>query len=262
MIDQTNGDAYIDGEKIGNQKIQLELGYCPQHPILFDELSVESNLLFYSRIKGIPKKYEKQKVREMLRRVKLLSLGSNSIVSSLSGGMRQRLSIAVALIGDPTVMLLDEPTSDLDPISKRAIWEIISELKEDKSIILTTHSLEEAEVLCDRIGIISKGELQCLGTSIHLKNKFTKGITLVVNFEDGDDEIIKDYIFNLLPKSEMIKSMQGSITFKFMKDDMKLSKLFETIKNEKKINKIQTWSISNSTLEDVYLNIINDDTSL
>ena len=103
-------------------------------------------------------------------------------VDELSGGQKQRLSIAIALLGDPEVIFLDEPTSALDPHSRRYTWEFIEELKEDRdrTIVLTTHSMEEAEVLCDRIGIMALGEMQCLGTSTDLKRRYGAGYTFLV----------------------------------------------------------------------------------
>jgi ABC-type multidrug transport system ATPase subunit len=89
--------------------------------------------------------------------------------------MRRRLSVAMALAGDPAVVYLDEPTSGLDPASRRQLWDIISSSKEGRSLILTTHSMEEADVLCDRISIMSKGKLQCIGTALHLKKKYGFG---------------------------------------------------------------------------------------
>jgi len=188
ISDQTFGEVFIQGieKNLNLEKIQLEIGYCPQFPLLFEDLSVESNLLFYSRMKGIPRNFENENLKKILKKVKLNSLGSNSIVSSLSGGMKQRLSLAIALVGNPSVLLLDEPTSDLDPTSKRAMWDILSEIKQNKSIILTTHSLEEADVLCDRIGIISHGELQCIGSSSRLKSKFGQGYSISIFFEPNN----------------------------------------------------------------------------
>lgn len=258
LTEKTMGDVFFNGKDLNFnlEAIQLEIGYCPQFPLLFNELSVESNLLFYSRLKGIPRSMEYENVKRILKKVKLLSLGSNAIVSSLSGGMRQRLSLAVSLIGSPSVLLLDEPTSDLDPTSKRAIWDILSEIKEDKSIILTTHSLEEAEVLCNRIGIISHGQLQCLGTPSDMKTKFGSGYSLIVTFDSKLKQKVKDEIYKMIPKAIISKESSDIIIYKFSKNDIRLSDLFDQLKDMKEL--INDCSVSTSTLEDVYLNIINE----
>lgn len=108
-------------------------------------------------------------------------------MSQLSGGMKRRLSLAIALVGKPKLILLDEPTSGLDPETRRAIWDIINLQRQDKSLILTTHNMEEADVLCSRIAILSKGKLLCIGTQLHLKNKFGKGYSLSITVQQGKE---------------------------------------------------------------------------
>ena len=127
----------------------MSIGVCPQHDILWDDLTVGEHLLFYARLKGVPSSQERAKVIESLERVRLVPF-ENRLTRGLSGGEKRRLSIAIALVGDPTVVFLDEPTTGLDPEVRRLIWNIISEAKVGRTIILTTHSMEEAEVLCQK----------------------------------------------------------------------------------------------------------------
>ena len=106
----------------------------------------------------------------------------NTKASGLSGGMRRRLTIAMAILGNPPIVLMDEPTTGLDPDNRQQVWKIIQSLKSpDRLILLTTHSMEEAEALCTRIGIMAHGRLMCVGSSQHLKTQFGKGYTLTVN---------------------------------------------------------------------------------
>lgn len=98
---------------------------------------------------------------------------------SYSGGMRRRLSVAVALIGNPKLVILDEPTTGMDRITRRHVWDIIENTKKGRAIFLTTHTMEEADILSDRIGIMAKGRLRCIGTSIRLKSKFGTGFMLM-----------------------------------------------------------------------------------
>jgi ABC-type multidrug transport system ATPase subunit len=259
MASPTYGDVFINGMNldVNMEKLQLLIGYCPQHPLLFDDLSVESNLLFYSRLKGIPRSIEYANMKHILKRVKLLSLGSNSTVASLSGGMKQRLSLAIALVGNPAVLLLDEPTSDLDPMSKRAMWDILMEIKENKSIILTTHSLEEAEVLCDRIGIISHGELQCIGTTTRLKSKYGMGYLLSVYFDRANSQDVQNFVEKTISDVKLVSEEPEMMKFSFSKNIIKLSSLFDVMKDQ---ILIRDFSVSNSTLEGVYVNIVNEGT--
>jgi len=137
---------------------------CPQHDILWDDLTIEEHLLFYARIKGIPPEKEQEAVQKAMDTVSLTKY-KNSLSKNLSGGEKRRLSIAIALIGDGKVVFLDEPTTGLDPEVRRLIWDIINNAKSGRTIILTTHSMEEAEVLCQKIGIMARGTLRCLGVA-------------------------------------------------------------------------------------------------
>lgn len=112
-------------------------------------------------------------------------------MKELSGGMKRRLSLGISIVGNPQIVFLDEPTTGLDPENKRQIWEILSNCKENKCIILTTHLMEEVEVLSDRIGIIVHGSLKCLGTQHKLKKEYGKGFKLVLNLTNVSNEAIK-----------------------------------------------------------------------
>jgi ABC-type multidrug transport system ATPase subunit len=261
ITDQTSGDVFVNGYNINTQlsKIRQNLGYSPQHPILFKDLSVLGHLLFYSRLKGIPAKYELINAKNILKYVKLDGLtGSNSIATRLSGGMQQRLSLAISLIGNPGTVILDEPSSGLDPYTKREVWTIISKIKQNKCVLLTTHSLEEADVLCDKIGILAKGRLQCIGNQSHLKNKFGNNYHLMINCDKKKIEEVKKYISELLPSSELGRSFGGHLIFKVQKKDMKIVDLIDKIEEEKVEHFIYEWAVSDTTLEDVFMNIVKE----
>ena len=110
----------------------------------------------------------------------LLSHVANAQVKTFSGGMKRRLSVGIAGIGNPRVVFLDEPTTGMDPVSRRQVWKLIQRLKRNRVLVLTTHAMEEADVLSDRIGVIVDGELRCVGTSLFLKNTFGDGYKLNV----------------------------------------------------------------------------------
>jgi ATP-binding cassette subfamily A (ABC1) protein 5 len=100
------------------------------------------------------------------------------MAKSLSGGQKRKLCIAIALIGDPKILILDEPTSGMDPTSRRAVWSLLQNLRQDKVILLTTHFMDEADILADRKAILTKGHLRCIGSSLFLKNRFGLGYHL------------------------------------------------------------------------------------
>ncbi len=160
---KTAGEIYIKGAKIeeNTNKIKEIMNVSPQETAIAPNLTVKENLNFIAGIYSIKNKEEK--VSEL---IKLFNLDEhqNKKASTLSGGLKRRLSIAMALINEPKILFLDEPTLGLDVISRRELWGIINSLKGKTTIILTTHYMEEAESLSDRIGIMEKGELKFVGT--------------------------------------------------------------------------------------------------
>lgn len=134
-------EIVINNSNIGNiGEVRKHIGVCPQFDILWGELTAEEHLKLFGRLKGIPKNFLDSKVNQVLRFVSLLSEKKNR-VSSFSGGMKRRLSLAVAAIGDPKIIFLDEPTTGLDPKVRQQVWTLIEKLKKHKSVILTTHSM-------------------------------------------------------------------------------------------------------------------------
>lgn len=125
-------------------------------------------MYLFGRVQGIPVEELQGEVERRISQVALED-AADLVSGAYSGGMKRRLSVAVALMGDPEVVYLDEPTTGMDPVSRRHVWDIIEEAKKGRAVILTTHSMEEADILGDRIGIMARGRLRCLGSSIRLK---------------------------------------------------------------------------------------------
>lgn len=165
LIQPTSGDATLKGESIVSQpqKVKEIINVSPQETAVARNLSVKENLELIANIYGFDKQKTALKVEEMLRSFGLSEVSKDK-AKTLSGGMQRRLSIAMALISEPQIVFLDEPTQGLDVISRRELWTAIEKLKGNVTIILTTHYMEEAEALSDRIGIMSKGELKATGT--------------------------------------------------------------------------------------------------
>lgn len=172
LLKPTSGDALINDFSINKEsnKIKNIINVSPQETAIARNLTVKENLLFIAEIYGFNKTEALNKALEMCKKLGLESV-YNKKTKQLSGGVMRRLSIAMSLITNPKILFLDEPTLGLDVISRRELWNIIKELKGKKTIILTTHYLEEAEKLSDRIGIISNGKLKSVGTSLELIEK-------------------------------------------------------------------------------------------
>ncbi len=177
----TSGDALLLGHSINEhrQEIKEIINVSPQETAIARSLSVRENLELIAGIYGIDKKTAKAKAQEMLEAFELTEV-AKSKAKTLSGGMQRRLSIAMALITSPQILFLDEPTLGLDVLARRELWKVINKLKGKVTMILTTHYMEEAEQLSDRVGIMEKGRLKAVGTPAQLIER-----TDTKNFEDA-----------------------------------------------------------------------------
>ncbi len=181
LLEPTSGDALIEGKSIIKESHEVKklTGISPQETATAKKLTVFENLEFIAEVYGAKSKEAKAKAGEMLERFSLSDRAKDK-AKSLSGGMARRLSIAMALINEPKVLFLDEPTLGLDVRARRELWRVVEELKGKMTVILTTHYLEEAEALCDKIAIMSEGKLRALGTA----NEITESAGCK-NFEDA-----------------------------------------------------------------------------
>ena len=152
-------------------------GVCPQHNSLFEVLTCREHLRFYGIIKGVGEEQIDAEIEKSLSDVSLADQG-DIVSSELSGGQKRKLSLAIALIGNPKVIFLDEPTAGMDPASRRHMWSMLKERQAGKVILLTTHFMDEADILADRKAFVKKGRLVCCGSSLFLKNKFGVGYHL------------------------------------------------------------------------------------
>ena len=137
-------------------------------------MTAMEHMRMFSRIKGVPSEEIEEASIALLDQVGLEDV-KNAQCSCFSGGMKRRLSVAISAIGNPSVIFFDEPTTGMDPVSRRAVWQLMQDLKKDKTIILTTHAMEEADALADRIAIVVDGRIKCIGTPLNMKNTFGDG---------------------------------------------------------------------------------------
>lgn len=177
----TSGDATVYGHSVRGEMAALRplLGVCPQHDVLFDRLTGAEHVRLFAALKGVPRGGRDAEVARRLEQVGLTDVGGRA-AGLYSGGMRRRLSVALALVADPKIVFLDEPTTGMDPIARRGVWDAIQSAKADRVIILVTHSMEEAEKLADGVAIVSRGRLRVLGTPLRLKAHFGAGYRLSV----------------------------------------------------------------------------------
>jgi len=186
LLRPTSGQVFIHGEEIttGRQKVKTKLGVCPQETVLWPELTVSEHLSLIGRMYDVPAKTLRADAERLIEE---FSLGEkrNQPVKRLSGGLKRRLNLALALVHGPDVIMLDEPSAGLDPQSRALLWERITRLTEDgrRTVILTTHSMEEADRLSDRVGILDHGRMLVLDAPDTLKRSIGEGDVLEVDLD-------------------------------------------------------------------------------
>jgi ABC-type multidrug transport system ATPase subunit len=256
----TAGDAILDNHSILRDisKIHAVMGVCPQHDILWIDLTAIEHLLFYGRLKGYKGKQLKQNIRKILASVNLTEF-ANVKAGKFSGGMKRRLSVACSLIGSPAIVFMDEPSTGLDPASRRQLWDVISAAKGNKSIILTTHSMEEADVLCDRIAIMASGEMQCIGVAPILKRRFGKGYTCQITTADKSQakyQEIDEFVHELFPTAKLLEEpIMGVSKYEVAREEVQLSVVFDKLEERKEALGITDYGFTETTLEEVFLKL-------
>ncbi|CAG0881515.1 unnamed protein product [Darwinula stevensoni] len=252
----TGGTALVNGYDIRRsmEKVRDSLGLCPQHCMLFPELTVAEHIFLFGQLRGLTKKESMNVGRRYADRI-LIPLGS--LARNLSGDMKRKLSLIISLIGNTKVVILDEPTTGLDPEDRRIIWDILQEEKRDRTILLTTHYMEEADVLGDRIAIMAHGQLQCVGSSMFLKKHYGSGYTLTVtktsDFQAGE---VLSILQNSCPEAELRGSTGSEESYMLPSSTAQaFPSVLESLEKTKAQLGIRSFSISATTLEEVFLRV-------
>ena len=234
----SSGDATLAGLDLLTDihKCRRKIGFCPQFDALFELLTAREHLDLYARIKGIEEQYIEAVVDAKINEMGLTEY-ADRYAGTYSGGNKRKLSVAIAMIGEPSIVFLDEPSTGMDPVARRFMWDVISDIvttREKCSLILTTHSMEECEALCTRIGIMVGGVLRCLGSAQRLRNKYGNGFQIEFGFEIPNHENIES------KRAEIL----GLLSLPYEKD----SETDETLTRDQldilftKMNKKDAWS--------------------
>lgn len=174
------GAAYVQGLNLKTDMTNVyhKIGYCPQFDALLDNLTGRENLKIFCLLRGV-RPVNIKNISEDLGKTFGFTKHMDKKTKNYSGGNKRKLSAAIAVIGSPAIIYMDEPTTGMDPAARRHLWNIVCRLRDGgKSIVLTSHSMEECEALCTRLAVMVNGELKCIGSTQHLKNKFSKGRVL------------------------------------------------------------------------------------
>ncbi len=245
---RTSGELEILGKEPNDQgpEIRAHLGVVPQKDLLDRELKVWENLMVYGRYFGLSRKWLKGKIEELLDFAQLQDK-RNAKADDLSGGMQRRLAIARGLVNEPEILLLDEPTTGLDPQARHILWDRLFRLKEQGvTLVITTHYMDEAEQLCDRLIVMDKGEIMAEGAPADLIKQYSSKEVVEVRFGADRNEVVAKELegmgdrIEVLPDRILIYTEQGEAL---------LAKIIESGKNP------ITSLVRRSSLEDVFLRL-------
>jgi ATP-binding cassette, subfamily A (ABC1), member 3 len=261
----TFGDAFVNNFSITTNcsTARRNLGICMQQDVIWDDISIIDHLYLFGRLRGVRGAALKEDVDKMIE-----SLGfpekAHSAAGTLSGGQKRRLCVGISMVGGNSVVYLDEPTAGLDPVSRRQLWELVERNREGRAILLTTHFMDEADVLGDRIAIVKEGRLRAIGSSRYLKKTFGLGYLLKFSLAGGSSKSdeIKDMIQEFIPDADVISNAGTELSLRLPKDGTdQFPKMFAQIEYSFERLGIKSYGIETSTLEEVFMRIVNEDTA-
>ncbi|XP_073435875.1 ABC-type organic anion transporter ABCA8-like [Dendrobates tinctorius] len=259
MSTLTSGSAAIYSHRLSNiqdlEGIQRRIGFCPQSDVKFDQLTVRENLELFSRIKGVTARDVASEVGKILSDLDMVDI-QNVAANKLSGGQRRKLTLAIALLGDPEVLLLDEPTSGLDPFSRHHVWAILKERRTDRVTLFSTQFMDEADILADRKAVLSNGRLKCVGSSLFLKRKWGIGYHLRMQVSpscnpDAITSLVQEHVSSAKLSTQNVEDLTFTLPFHKMDSFPDLfSHLDEHVGAD-----IVSYGVSITTLDDVFLKL-------
>lgn len=252
LLKPSGGTATINGIDINEAPVAVKqiINVSPQETAIANHLNTEEHLYLMGRIYGLSKVETRKKADEL---VELMGLKERTKerVKNLSGGMQRRLSIAMALISDPEILFLDEPTLGLDPRSRRDLWTHIERFKGDKTILLTTHYLEEADALADRIAIIDNGNIVAQGTPSEVKAEFLGQQTMVIKGQYFNSSCIEGL------KSMYPNTRETEDGAEIKAKELDFDKIVDYVRSEGV--KVEWLSMKDPTLDDVFLDLTGEE---
>ncbi|CAJ1959846.1 unnamed protein product [Cylindrotheca closterium] len=260
--ESTSGVGMVVGYNCNTDKLNIfeRLGNCAQFDVVWKKRSVRYHLEFFAMLKGVPRSKATEVARNAATAVGLKSLEMfHRKAGDLSGGMRRRLSIAISLIGSPKVNILDEPTTGLDPSTRNSIWKLIKSFSStDRSTIITTHMMIEADTLCDRIAIVKDGALKVIGTQQHLKDNFGSGYNLQLNLVKSTEEYQEkamSFVRQNVHAQAVLALRQAKTLHVSLPRDLRLERVFRALYSKERETEggINQFLLSQSSLEDVFV---------
>ncbi|KAF9426089.1 ATP-binding cassette sub- A member 1 [Podila epigama] len=296
VTNPTSGNAFLFDRSIIDDmgEIRADMGVCPQHDVLFNDLTCWEHLQLYGGIKDLSAEAlraaasdidEKEAIKENQRptwirsRLEAVQLWKDrdTMAGRLSGGMKRRLSTIISTIGDPAVLILDEPTTGMDPIHRRHVWTFLAQFKRGRSILLTTHSMEEADALGDKVAIMVSGHLKAIGNTTRLKNKFGSGYRVELalgNFIPNSQDVLgenqegrpsqrqlefemTEAVRAIIPEATLIDQSGGMMIFGIPTQAIqRMADLTSMLERAQAQGHLKQWGIAQTSLEEVFLSLI------
>uniref|UniRef100_A0A8C4SSP8 Uncharacterized LOC114656398 n=1 Tax=Erpetoichthys calabaricus TaxID=27687 RepID=A0A8C4SSP8_ERPCA len=270
----TSGSVLIYGKDTRFQMdaVRQSLGVCMQYDVLFDHLTAKEHLFLYAQIKA--PQWSKEEVRHQVRKIlkdTAMYTHRHKRVGALSGGTKRKLSIAIAFLGGSKTVVLDEPTTGVDPCSRRSIWNIVNMYKKERTIILSTHHLDEAEVLSDRIAFLERGGLKCCGSPLYLKQKLGIGYKLSLSKkipEPGSEDQcdvnrVTEFIKSHFREAELKETVGSDMVYSLPTFGVQYAPYYQALLRglDENLENLQlgSYGISDTTLEEVFLQLTKDE---
>jgi ABC-type multidrug transport system ATPase subunit len=250
----SSGTSSLGGFDVLSQPehVRQLIGYCPQFDALIELMTGREHLEMFARIKMVPAHHLDRFVDAMISKLDLTEFADKP-AGTYSGGNRRKLSVGIALIGNPPVVFLDEPSTGMDPKARRFMWGLISSTMANRCVVLTTHMMEECEALCSRIGIMVGGKLSCLGTSQHLKYRFGNGYQIDMRVNDKtNNESLLNQMSSFFEECKVLESHGTAIKFRVDKSKS-LGAIFKLLEDNKESLGIEAYSLSETDLEQVFI---------
>ncbi len=236
------------------EQIRQEIGVCPQDIVIFDELTAEDNATFVAQVHNIPKSVAKEKASRLLEQMGIA--GRTDRAKNFSGGMKRRLNVVMALVHEPKIAFLDEPTAGLDPQARRVVWDFIRGLKDvGMSVVLTTHDMAEAEAVSDHVAIIDHGKIIVYGTPEALKEEFGGDSIVEVGFtRHVNMQTVRDRLHDIAGVTKITPIEDHKLQVDFKGGLMSLVKILKRgiMEDSEQLVHLQ---LRPNSLEDVFLNL-------
>ncbi|CEO96658.1 hypothetical protein PBRA_005262 [Plasmodiophora brassicae] len=256
----TGGRARIDGKDLVKESDEIHkvLGFVPQSDALIDHLTGREHLRFFACLKGVKQEVLDAAVQQL---VNDLGLGefADRIASSYSGGNKRKLSMGIALIGANRILLLDEPSTGLDPHSRRRLRQLVNASRDARTTLLTTHSMSEADEMCTRLSIMVNGSLQCIGTSQHIKHKFGDAYQVDLTVEEGEGAIFLQEFEAAFPGCELVERYGSRLRFRLPGlSGVQVGAVFAFLERQRGRYRIRDYSMSQTTLDHIFVNFARE----